>query len=126
MLLRSITCALLLSACAAPSEVVVNGGSKHLTQTGKDHSNFGLGVRAGDWEVGFYDNSRVFESYSYYTSKRVWQHGRLFFDAGVSLYDNRGNYRPFIVPITMLGVRVGPLEVGFTPTDLLVVRGVLK
>jgi len=126
MQLRSIVCVLLLTACTTPSAVVVNGASKHVTQTDKDHSNFGLGVRSNDWEVGFYDNSRVFESYSYYMSKRVWERGRLFFDVGVSLYDNRSNYTPFIAPITMLGVGVGPLEIGVTPTDLLIVRGVLE
>lgn len=125
MLLKLITSLFLLSllvGCSAPSALIVNGASKHLTQTGKDHTNVGLGVRFNNTELGVFDNSRVFDSLSYYASHRVWQRGRYFFDAGGAYYDGQGSYDSKLVPVLTLGARFGPVEVGINPVDLVVGR----
>lgn len=119
-LLSTLLFAGVLATGCMPSALVVNGASKHLTQTGKDHSNLGLGVRYNNTEVGFFDNSRVYESYSYYVSQRVWQQGRYFFDTGVAYYDDLGKYNEHVAPILMFGAKFGPLEVGVTPKDIVV------
>ena len=107
--------AIALAGCStvrAPDVAVLNGVSKHLDKSGKDSSNPGIGARWGAYEVGAYDNSRVYKSNSYYVSRRVWETPHTFADVGVSYYDGQRNYDEKVLPIANVGVKYGPLEVG--------------
>ena len=124
-LLLALTAAIALTACAGPDALVINGASKHVLQTGKDHSNLGLGLRAGRCEAGYYDNSRNFKSHTVYGSCRMRETKHTFIDLGAAYYDDQRDYDAKIVPIVNAGVKVGPLEAGLAAPDILNARIVL-
>ena len=116
----------MIGCTTAPDAVVVNGVSKHAASTGKDHTNIGLGARFGGTEIGFYDNSRVRKSTSYYATHRVWQHGRFFADVGAAYYDSGSSYTSKVLPVGVIGMNVGLIEIGVVPTDLIIGRLIIK
>lgn len=123
--MRSVLIALVLTGCATPSVVVINGTSHHFIKEGSDKTNHGVGLRYGAYEASVYDNSRVKESYSYYGQRRVYRNGKFFVDAGFAWYDGKNGYKPHVVPILNAGVKVGVVEAGLAVPDIANVRIVI-
>lgn len=126
-LLMGFVILLALAACSHQPrpQLVVNASSTHLSDSKKDSSNFGVGLRVDNWEAGFFDNSRLYESRSYYLQKRVYQRGFLFSDVGAAYYDGGTDEHPYdenIVPILTLGAKWQSVEVGYALPDILFVR----
>lgn len=123
-LIEAALLGLLVTGCSAPSALVINGVSKHLVKEGADSLNQGLGVRFDSLEVGYYDNSRIKPSTSYYATKRMIDRN-YYADLGLAYYDSRSGYDASVKPIVGAGFRVGALEVGGVLPDILMGKVVL-
>lgn len=129
-----IVLSVMLCGCStvSPDSLVLNGFSKHVSGS-KDSTNYGLGLRQGRHEVGFFDNSRKHGSTTYYYSNRLLESGRFFVDAGIAAYDSgrNGRYDNFVTPTFSVGLALGKdkparVELAASPTDLIYGRGVLS
>lgn len=130
-LIATLTVLLLVTAmlgCTTtkPDAVVINGASVHVLSPEKDSTNPGIGLRYQLNEFGFYDNSRIKESYAYYASRRMLTRGPFFGDLGVAWYDSKSNYSAHWVPMVTAGVKIGPAELAYSAPDILHVRLVIQ
>ena len=114
-------CVLSGSGCVTkPDSLVINGLSKHVNaKTEKDETNAGLGVRFDNYEIGFYDNSRVRDSVSIYALNRLFEIKDWSLDVGGVYYSKGDGYNDYLTPVLKINYDFKGFEIGFSPNDLI-------